>query len=66
MIDMNAPISKSTARDMVNGILKGIEEIPTFDRAREISDEYLLRGCYIRPEYLMDVWLEIWETKKEL
>ena len=60
MHDMVHPISTSTARDMVKGILEDIQEIPTIEAAKRVSDEYMLRGCYIKPEYLLDVWLEIW------
>lgn len=59
--DIVAPISKSTARDMVKGILEDIQEIPTIEAAKRISDEYMLRGCYIKPEYLLDVWIEVWK-----
>lgn len=59
--DIVAPISKSTARDMLKGILEDIQEIPTIEAARRISNEYMLRGCYIKPEYLLDVWIEVWK-----
>lgn len=59
--DITAPISKSTARDMVKGILEDIQEIPTIEAAKRISEEYMLRGCYIKPEYLLDVWVEMWK-----
>ena len=52
--------SKSTARDMVRGILEDVNEIPTLAAAQRIAEEYKLRGVYIRPEYLLDVWMEIW------
>ena len=58
--DIAAPISTSTARDMVKGILEDVQEIPTIEAAKRISEEYMLRGCYIKPEYLLDVWLEVW------
>lgn len=60
--DIVAPISKSTARDMVKGILEDVQEIPTIEAAKRISDEYMLRGCFIKPEYLLDVWLEMWKS----
>ena len=60
-MDMVCRISKSTARDMVAGILEDIQEIPTMEAAKRISDEYILRGCYIAPEWLLDVWMEIWK-----
>ena len=60
-MDMVCRISKSTARDMVYGILEDIQEIPTIEAAKRISNEYRLRGCYIKPEYLLDVWIEIWK-----
>lgn len=53
--------SKSTARDMVRGILEDVNEIPTLEAAERISDQYMQRGCFIRPEYLLDVWLEMWK-----
>lgn len=62
-MDMAAPISKSTARDMVKGILEDVLEIPTMDGAKRIAEEYMQRGVFIRPEYLMDVWNEMWEGK---
>ena len=62
-MDMAAPISKSTARDMVKGILEDVLEIPTMDGAKRIAEEYMQRGVFIKPEYLMDVWNEIWERK---
>ena len=58
-----APKSKSTARDMVRGILEDVNEIPTMDAAERIAEEYWLRGVFIRPEYLLDVWMEVWEQK---
>jgi hypothetical protein len=61
MMDMVHHISKSTARDMVAGVLEDVQEIPTIEAARRISNEYMLRGCYIKPEYLLDVWLDLWE-----
>ena len=61
MFDMIAPKSKSTARDMVRGILEDVNEIPTMDGAKRIAEEYMLRGVYIRPEYLLDVWMEEWK-----
>lgn len=61
-MDMVCKISKSTARDMVYGILEDVQEIPTIEAAKRISDEYLLRGCYIKPEYLLEVWLDMWKS----
>ena len=61
MFDMIAPKSKSTARDMVRGILEDVNEIPTMDGAKRIAEEYMLRGVFIRPEYLLDVWMEEWK-----
>ena len=61
-MDMAHPISTSTARDMVKGILEDVQEIPTIEAAKRISDEYRLRGCFIKPEYLLDVWLEMWKS----
>ena len=61
MFDMVAPKSKSTARDMVRGILEDVNEIPTLEAAKRIADEYMLRGVYIRAEYLLDVWMEEWK-----
>lgn len=63
MVDIVAPKSNSTARDMVRGILEDVEEIPTIDAAERIADEYWLRGVFIRPEYLLDVWMEIWKER---
>ena len=63
-MDIVCRISKSTARDMARGILEGIQEIPTMEAARRISAEYSLRGCFIKPEYLLDVWLEVWKEMK--
>jgi len=60
MYDVVAPKSCSTARDMVKGILEDVQEIPTMDAAQRIADEYWLRGVFIRPEYLLDVWMEVW------
>ena len=51
-------ISKSTARDMVRGIIEDAEELPTIYAAREIAEKYKERGVYIKPEYLLDVWME--------
>ena len=62
MMDMAHPISTSTARDMMKGILEDVQEIPTIEAAKRISDEYRLRGCFIKPEYLLDVWLEMWKS----
>ncbi len=63
MMDIAAPKSNSTARDMVRGILEDVDEIPTIDAAARIADEYWLRGVFIRPEYLLDVWMEIWKER---
>lgn len=63
MCEMDTPKSNSTARDMAAGILEDVNEIPTLDCATRIADEYWLRGVYIRPEYLLDVWLEIWKER---
>ena len=64
-MDMVSRISKSTARDMAYGIIEDVQEIPTIEAARRISDEYMMRGCYIKPEYLLDVWMKLWKEKKE-
>ena len=61
MCDMVTRKSKSTARDMVRGILEDVNEIPTLEAAKRIAEEYMLRGVYIRPEYLLDVWMEEWK-----
>lgn len=58
-MDMANPISSSTARDMIKGILEYVTVPPSMEAAIEISDEYLLRGVYIRPDYLLDVWREM-------
>ena len=58
IMDMVCRISKSTARDMVRGIIEDVNELPTIYAAREISEKYKERGVYIKPEYLLDVWLE--------
>ena len=60
MTDMAAPISTSTARDMVKEILEDVLEIPTIDGAKQIAEEYMMRGVYISPEYLLEVWTEMW------
>ena len=64
-MDMVCRISKSTARDMVRGILEDVQEIPTIEAARRISEEYTVRGCFIKPEYLLDVWMEMWKDRIE-
>lgn len=51
-------ISQSTARDMVRGIIEDVEELPTIYAAREIAEKWKERGVFIKPEYLLDVWLE--------
>ena len=63
MMDIETQKSTSTARDMVRGILEDINEIPTMDGAVRIADEYWMRGVFIRPEYLLDVWMEIWKER---
>ena len=55
---MIAPKSKSTARDMVRGIIEDVNELPTIYAAQDIAEEYKVRGVYIKPEYLLEVWLE--------
>ena len=50
--------STSTARDMVRGIIEDVNELPTIYAAREIAEKYKERGVYIKPEYLLDVWME--------
>ena len=64
-MDMVCRISTSTARDMVRGIVEDIEEIPTMIGAKRIAEEYMERGVYIRPEYLLDVWMEKWTGQGE-
>lgn len=61
MMDMVCRISKSTARDMVRGMVEDLEEIPTIYGAQRIAEEYKGRGVFIRPEYLLDVWMETWK-----
>ena len=58
MFDMVCRKSTSTARDMVRGIIEDVQELPTIYAAREIAEQYKERGVYIKPEYLLDVWLE--------
>ena len=58
MFDMVCRKSTSTARDMVRGIVEDVEELPTIYAAREIAEKYKERGVYIKPDYLLDVWLE--------
>ena len=65
MFDMVCRQSKSTARDMVRGILEDVDELPTIYGAQRIAEEYKLRGVYIKPEYLLDVWLESIQRKEE-
>lgn len=60
---MATPKSTVTARDMTRAMLEDVNEIPTMDGAARIADEYWLRGVYIRPEYLLDVWLELWKER---
>lgn len=55
--------SQTTARDMVRGIVDGITEIPTLTGAQRIAEEYMARGVFIRPEYLLDVWIEEWKKQ---
>ena len=50
--------STITARDMVRAILEDVDELPTIYAAQKIAEEYLDRGVYIKPEYLLDVWLD--------
>ena len=57
-VDIVCRQSKSTARDMVRGIIEDVEELPTIYAAREIAERYKERGVYIKPEYLLDVWEE--------
>ena len=56
--NINAPISTSTARDMVLAILEDVDEQPSIETARRISEEYSMRGWYIDPELLLQVWQE--------
>lgn len=48
----------STARDMVRGILENENGPPTIEAARLIAEEYVLRGVHIKPECLLNVWME--------
>lgn len=61
-MDMICRISKSTARDMVRGIIEDVEELPTIYAAREIAEKWKERGVFIKPEYLLDVWEETVRT----
>ena len=63
-MDMVAPKSKSTARDMLIGYLEDVKEIPTADGAEQIAKELGIRGVYVRPDYLLDVWIEIFRGVK--
>ena len=63
MLDMVCRQSASTARDMVRAMIEDVAEEPSLEAAARIADEYALRGMYIRPEYLLDVWLEIWKER---
>lgn len=64
-MDMVCRISKSTARDMVRGIIEDVDELPTIYAAQKIAEEYKTRGVYIKPEYLLEVWMESINTRKE-
>ena len=64
-MDIVSRTSKSTARDMARSIVEDIQEIPTLDACRRIADEYSVRGCYIKPEYLLDIWLEVWKERSK-
>lgn len=57
-MDMVCRISTSTARDMVRGILEDVKELPTIYAAQRIAEEYKVRGVWIKPEYLLEVWLD--------
>ena len=46
---------------MVKGILEDVHEIPTMEAAKRIAEEYAERNVFIRPEYLLDVWMEVWK-----
>lgn len=58
MWDMVYKQSTSTARDMARAMVEDVEEEPSLDGAKRISAEWLERGVYVRPEYLLDVWDE--------
>lgn len=62
-MDMVTRKSTSTARDMVKAILEDVSEIPTMQAAERIAEEYGMRGVYIKPEYLLDVWMDIWKEQ---
>ena len=64
-MDMVCRVSKSTARDMVRGILEDVQELPTIYGARRIAEEYMKRGVFIKPEYLLDVWMETTRDRSE-
>lgn len=56
MTDMVSRQSSSTARDMARAMIEDVPEEPSLEAATRIADEYALRGVYIRPEYLLEVW----------
>lgn len=58
MIDMVCRQSTSTARDMARAMIEDVTEEPSIEAAARIADEYALRGVYIRPEYLLEVWTD--------
>ena len=61
MMDMAAPMSTVTARDIATRILADVNEIPTTAGAERIAAELMKRGTYIRPEYLLSVWMDLWK-----
>lgn len=65
MFDIVCRKSKSTARDMVRGILEDVDELPTIYGAQRIADEYSKRGVFIKPEWLLDVWMETMRKSEE-
>ena len=58
-----APISKVTARDLLKAelIREGLpQEIPTREGAELWAADLMKKnGGYIRPDFLLDVWLEL-------
>lgn len=61
MIDCVAPISKTSGRDILKQIIESDERfsrLPNMEDAERISAELMKeRGFYVRPLYLLDVWI---------
>lgn len=58
-MDMVCRQSTITARDILREMLSNKEVTPSIEAAKAIAEEYRMKGGYIKPELILDVWREM-------